>query len=69
VFTLLILRWYGIERLTRGQVIGVALACAGVLVFLSDKLLGGHWRASGRRPGAAGVGLVSSRTTPSPPSR
>jgi len=47
MFTLLILRWYGIERLTRGQIGGVALACAGVLTFLSDKLLGGHWRASG----------------------
>lgn len=47
MFTLLILRWYGIERLTRGQIGGVALACAGVLTFLSDKLLGGHWQASG----------------------
>jgi drug/metabolite transporter (DMT)-like permease len=47
VFTLLILRWHGVERLTRGQVSGVAVACAGVLVFLSDKLLGGHWQASG----------------------
>ncbi len=47
VFTLLILRWHGLERLTRGQVAGVAVAAAGVLVFLSDKLLGGHWRASG----------------------
>ncbi|HMC14504.1 MAG TPA: DMT family transporter, partial [Albitalea sp.] len=47
VFTLLILRWYGLERLTRAQVVGVAVACVGVLVFLSDKLLGGHWRASG----------------------
>jgi drug/metabolite transporter (DMT)-like permease len=47
MFTLLILRWHGIERLTRGQVGGVALACGGVLTFLSDKLLGGHWRASG----------------------
>jgi drug/metabolite transporter (DMT)-like permease len=47
MFTLLILRWYGTERLTRGQVAGVALACAGVLTFLSDKLLGGHWQASG----------------------
>ena len=47
VFTLLILRWHGIERLTRGQVIGVAIASAGVLVFLSDKLLGAAWRASG----------------------
>ena len=37
----------GIERLTRAQVAGVAVACVGVLVFLSDKLLGGQWRASG----------------------
>ena len=47
VFTLLILRWQGVEQLTRGQVAGVAVACVGVLVFLSDKLLGGHWQASG----------------------
>jgi drug/metabolite transporter (DMT)-like permease len=47
VFTLLILRWYGLERLTPGQVAGVGVACVGVLVFLSDKLLGGHWQASG----------------------
>jgi drug/metabolite transporter (DMT)-like permease len=47
MFTLLILRWHGIESLTRGQVAGVALACGGVLTFLSDKLLGGHWQASG----------------------
>jgi drug/metabolite transporter (DMT)-like permease len=47
VFTLLILRWHGLEQLTRGQVAGVAVACAGVLLFLSDKFLGGHWQASG----------------------
>ncbi len=47
IFTLLILRWYGIERLTRGQVLGVSVALVGVLVFLSDKLLGGQWRAGG----------------------
>jgi len=48
VFTLLILRWHGLEdHLSRGQLGGVALACAGVLVFLSDKLLGGHWQAGG----------------------
>ena len=47
IFTLLILRWYGLERLTRGQVLGVGVALAGVLVFLSDKLLGGQWRAGG----------------------
>jgi drug/metabolite transporter (DMT)-like permease len=47
VFTLLILHWAGHEQLTRGQVAGVALACAGVLVFLSDKLLGRQWAATG----------------------
>ncbi len=47
VFTLLILRWHGLERLTPGQIGGVAIACAGVLLFLSDKLLGGRWRAGG----------------------
>jgi drug/metabolite transporter (DMT)-like permease len=46
IYTLLILRWHGIETLTRGQIAGVAVACLGVLVFLSDKLLGGHWQAS-----------------------
>ena len=47
IFTLLILRWHGIEQLTPGQIAGVAVACAGVLMFLSDKLVGGHWQASG----------------------
>jgi drug/metabolite transporter (DMT)-like permease len=47
IFTLLILRWHGLETLTRAQIVGVAVAMAGVLVFLSDKLLGAQWRASG----------------------
>lgn len=47
VFTLLILRWKGIERLTRAQVAGVGVAVLGVLLFLSDKLLGAMWRAGG----------------------
>ncbi len=47
VFTLLLLRWLGVERLTRAQIGGVAVACVGVLIFLSDKLLGAQWRASG----------------------
>jgi drug/metabolite transporter (DMT)-like permease len=47
VFTLLILRVAGTERLTRAQIAGVGVACGGVLVFLSDKLLGAQWRASG----------------------
>lgn len=45
VFTLLLLRLSGAERLTRAQIAGVAVACLGVLVFLSDKLLGAQWRA------------------------
>lgn len=47
VFTLLILRFKGVERLKPAQIGGVALALLGVLLFLSDKLLGGHWRAGG----------------------
>lgn len=47
VFTLLILRWHGIERLTRPQVIGLAVSLAGVVVFLSDKLLAASWTATG----------------------
>src|SRR6186713_813098 len=38
IFTLFILHWHGHEKLTRGQVAGVAVACLGVIVFLSDKL-------------------------------
>jgi drug/metabolite transporter (DMT)-like permease len=47
IYTLLILRWSGIERLGRAQLGGVSVALAGVLVFLSDKLLAGRWAASG----------------------
>ena len=47
IFTLLILRAKGLEHLTRAQVGGVALALTGVLVFLSDKLLGGRLQATG----------------------
>jgi drug/metabolite transporter (DMT)-like permease len=47
VFTLLILRYKGFERLSVAQIAGVALALGGVLMFLSDKLLGGQWRAGG----------------------
>ncbi len=47
VFTLLILRAMRIETLRRMQVIGVAIALIGVLLFLSDKMFGGRWRASG----------------------
>ncbi len=47
IFTLLILRFLGVERLHRAQIAGVAVAFVGVLIFLSDKLLGGNWRATG----------------------
>jgi drug/metabolite transporter (DMT)-like permease len=47
LFTLMILRWKGLERLLPAQLIGVGIALAGVLIFLSDKLLGGQWRAGG----------------------
>ncbi len=47
VFTLLILRASGLERLSRAQVGGVAVAAAGALLFMSDKLLGAQWQASG----------------------
>jgi drug/metabolite transporter (DMT)-like permease len=45
LFTLILLRLTGIERLTAGQIVGVAVACVGVVVFLSDKLLAERWRA------------------------
>ncbi|MFT7721373.1 MAG: DMT family transporter [Roseateles sp.] len=45
VFTLLILRFSGLERLSRGQVAGVAAAACGALLFTSDKLLAADWRA------------------------
>ena len=47
IFTLIILRVMGVEQLQRWQVTGVGVALIGVLVFLSDKLLGGNWRATG----------------------
>jgi drug/metabolite transporter (DMT)-like permease len=47
VFTLLILHAAGVEKLQRGQVAGVALACVGVLAFMSDKLLARQWAATG----------------------
>lgn len=47
IFTLLILRLQGLERLSLPQIAGVSLAFGGVLMFLSDKLLGGNWRAGG----------------------
>ncbi|MFG6489918.1 DMT family transporter [Roseateles sp. BYS78W] len=45
VFTLLILRASGVEKLSRGQVAGVATAATGALLFTSDKLLSADWHA------------------------
>lgn len=45
VFTLLILRFSGLETLSRGQLAGVALAAGGALLFTSDKLLAADWHA------------------------
>jgi drug/metabolite transporter (DMT)-like permease len=45
VFTLLILRASGIEKLSRGQIAGVATAAMGALLFTSDKLLAANWQA------------------------
>ncbi len=47
LFTLIILRLHDLERLGRFQVVGMAVACCGVLIFLSEKLLGGSWQATG----------------------
>ncbi|MBV8037092.1 DMT family transporter [Roseateles sp.] len=45
VFTLLILRLSGVERLSPGQIAGVTAAAAGALMFTSDKLLAADWQA------------------------
>lgn len=47
VFTLLILRAYRLETLQRAQLAGIAVAAAGALLFMSDKLLAANWRAGG----------------------
>jgi drug/metabolite transporter (DMT)-like permease len=47
LFTLIILRLHDLERLGRYQIVGMAVACCGVLLFLSEKLLGGSWQATG----------------------
>ena len=47
IFTLLILRWKGHEKLQRYQVLGVTIAFTGVLLFLSEKITKGDLRATG----------------------
>ena len=46
VITLILLRMLHGTRLHRNQLLGVALALCGVLLFMSDKLLQYDWRAS-----------------------
>lgn len=46
VFTLLILHLLGFERLRGGQVLGVAVACGGVVIFSWEKLARADWAAS-----------------------
>jgi drug/metabolite transporter (DMT)-like permease len=45
LFTLLILALLGVERLHARQVAGSLVACAGIVLFLSDKFAGGLSRA------------------------
>jgi drug/metabolite transporter (DMT)-like permease len=45
VFTLLILHLLSAERLRRAQVLGVAIAFGGIIVFLWDKLSRADWTA------------------------
>lgn len=47
VFTLLLMRWIGRVRLKSAQVSGVAMAFAGALLFMAEKLHGADWLASG----------------------
>lgn len=44
MFTLILIAMLGAERLSVAQVLAVALACAGIITFLWDKL-GGGWTA------------------------
>lgn len=44
MFTLILIAMLGAERLRRSQVLAVAVACTGILIFLWDKL-GGGWNA------------------------
>ena len=46
IFTLLILRWMGVERLQRAQIVVSPSPSAACWCF-SDKLLAGNWKASG----------------------
>lgn len=45
LFTLLLLRFMNHEKLQRPALVGVLIAMAGVLLFLSEKLFNGRWQA------------------------
>ena len=45
LFTLMILALLGVERLRARQIAGTLIACAGIVLFLSDKFAGGLSRA------------------------
>jgi drug/metabolite transporter (DMT)-like permease len=46
IFTLLILGFMVREKLHRASLVGVLVAFAGILLFMSEKLIGAHWTAS-----------------------
>ncbi len=46
LFTLLLLRFVLSEKLQGSSMIGVLVAFVGILMFMSEKLFGGHWTAS-----------------------
>ncbi len=47
IFTLIWLSVLGVERLRPRQVMGVLLACAGILIFSSEKITRNEWTAGG----------------------
>jgi drug/metabolite transporter (DMT)-like permease len=47
IFTLMLLRFMAHERLQGTALAGVLIAMAGVLLFMSEKLMSGSWTASG----------------------
>jgi drug/metabolite transporter (DMT)-like permease len=63
VITLILLRVLHGTRLQRHQVLGVALALGGVLLFMSDKLLQTDWRASAGDLMLLGAGVLFSLYT------
>jgi drug/metabolite transporter (DMT)-like permease len=46
IFTLLLLRFMMGEKFQRASMIGVLVAFVGILLFISEKLVGEHWTAS-----------------------